>query len=703
MKKRLFFLILTFLIFIFVQRLFSQEQVKIGINNERLKFKSFNYEQVKENAFKVSITDDNDDQITGLMKDDFIVTKRKKEAYQIEITPLSKIGDTKVRLALLIDNSFSMKPFIDDLLTILDNMFNSLGKGFYLSIIMFDEFTDNTSSNKEKLSVRRFPFTKDLKRIKDYYNYGLKTSPLSSGTYLYDAIKVTIGTFKEDTMKKVEKDIAVILSDGNDINSKTKLQEIESMNKENITFYTIDFMHSARETNRRNDLLEKIAKDSKGEYFSPKDISSLSANFTKIATKIVNLGYEVDYQFKYPQPTLSYKLDESEFSKRPETYRTFPGLLMEDIKIKESFPLLNYFFFDKNSDTISSRYILFTDSLKTASFSENKIEGGAIEHYYQILNIYGERLKAFPDSKITLMGTTDGLEPKWKELGLRRAAIIKKYLTGVWGIDSARITIQSKKLPDIPSSSKLEEGKEENRRVEILADKWDVSKPVTFIQNSLSITPRSVEIKIAGGDSVSIEEINLNISNNNNTWNKTSFHHQDEANFKYDWKNDQGQLPKGLSGLDFTINVVDNGGDKAESKSITIPIKEITSEISKSENLMEKKIEKVSLILFDFDSYNPGAKNEVIMNEYVYPKLTDTTLYIAVNGYTDKIGKPEYNLKLSSNRAEKVSSSLTPKYPADKVKFVGYGADTPLYTNELPEGRFYNRTVQLIFQNYKPE
>ena len=701
MKKGLYLINLIIFILICSESLFSQEPIKIEIKNKQIKYKAFNYEKVREGAAKVSIIDDNDEQITGLTTDDFRVLKKNKEAYSLELTPLSKIGDTKVRLALLIDNSFSMKDYVKDLLTILNNMINYLGKGFYLSIIMFDETTYYTASKEEKFAVRRLPFTKDMTKIKDYYNYGLKS--LSSGTYLYDAMKTTLKTFEEDTMKKVEKNIVVILSDGQDINSKTKLKDIEKMDKKQITFYTIDFMHSARESRNKNDMLEKIAKDSKGEYFSPKDISALSENFKKIATKIVNLGYEVQYAFKYPKPTITYKLDDNEFSKRPEAYRSFPGLLMEDINIKESFPLLNYFFFDKNSDSLSIRYKIFSNSFQTASFTENKIEGGAIEHYYQILNIYGERLKKSDTSKITLIGTTDGTEPKWQALGLKRANSLKKYFTSIWGIDSNRIIVKSQKLPAIVSSPKLEEGKAENRRVEIVIDHWDVSKPVTFIQNMLSVTPKSVDFTFSGGDSVSTEKLDLNINNKNNSWNNFSFTGTDKMSYKFDWKDKQGKLPKGLTGLDVKLKTVDNGGDVAESPQLTLPVKEITSEVSKSENLMEKKIEKVSLILFNFDSYDPGAKNEVIMNEYVYPKLSDTTQYITVNGYTDIIGKPEYNLKLSGNRAERVGSTVALKYPIDKVKCVGYGAEKPLYTNELPEGRFYNRTVQLIFQNYKPE
>ena len=691
MKKTIIFLFFI----MFVLPALAQD-IKIDLTNTTKKHSKFTYTLLDEKRAKISILDEFDDEITGYDKSDFKVMKKNKEAFKLQLTPLSTIGDTKVRILLLIDNSASMLPHVEAVKGILNNMVNSFGNAFYVSTIMFDEKVDRSS----KFSVTKYPFTKDMERVKTIYSNGLAKFNLTGRTYLRDAINVLIETFHADTMQKVEKSIAVILSDGEDLGSKTSLNEIENMNKDNLVFYTVDFMHSTRESNRRNDILEKFARETKGQYFSPKDIEALRQNFESISTKIVNLGYELKFDFKYPNPKLSYKLDESEFNKRPDSYRSFPGLLMEYVNIKESFPLLNYFFFDKNSSEMPSRYELFEDQSKTESFSEDKIQGGAIEHYYHLLNIYGERLRKHPAVKITLIGTTDGVEPKWQELSKERANNVKNYLTDVWNIDPSRITVATKKLPDLPSSNKIPEGMEENRRVEIICDAWDVIKPVTFVQNAFNVTPKAVEFSYKGGDSVSIDKYSLFVNNSRNVWNSFEFKDSKSNTYQYDWKNKKQELPIGLEHLDFKLKATDNGGDETETESIRIPIKEITSEVSKLENILEKTIEKVSLILFDFNSYNPGTRNEVIMNEYVYPKLLDNSQYITSNGYTDIIGTPDYNLKLSVNRAEKVSSMLAKKYSADKIRHVGHGAANPLYSNDFPEGRFYNRTVQLLLQNY---
>ena len=72
-----------------------------------------------------------------------------------------------------------------------------------------------------------------------------------------------------------------------------------------------------------------------------------------------------------------------------------------------------------------------------------------------------------------------------------------------------------------------------------------------------------------------------------------------------------------------------------------------------------------------------------------------------VVGHTDIIGSGWYNLKLSGARGAKakgmnwlrwhnqIQIALIPK---------GVGEVEPLFDNALPEGRFYNRTVQVIIE-----
>jgi OOP family OmpA-OmpF porin len=54
---------------------------------------------------------------------------------------------------------------------------------------------------------------------------------------------------------------------------------------------------------------------------------------------------------------------------------------------------------------------------------------------------------------------------------------------------------------------------------------------------------------------------------------------------------------------------------------------------------------------------------------------------VMITGYTDRIGSPQYNQKLSERRAESVKTYLTGKgVPADKLQTQGKGEENPLVT-----------------------
>ncbi len=68
---------------------------------------------------------------------------------------------------------------------------------------------------------------------------------------------------------------------------------------------------------------------------------------------------------------------------------------------------------------------------------------------------------------------------------------------------------------------------------------------------------------------------------------------------------------------------------------------------------------------------------------------------VEVDGYTDNVGEPAANLKLSERRAESVRAELV-KEGAPTALFTtkGYGETQPHSTNETAEGRFQNRRIE---------
>jgi OmpA-OmpF porin, OOP family len=68
---------------------------------------------------------------------------------------------------------------------------------------------------------------------------------------------------------------------------------------------------------------------------------------------------------------------------------------------------------------------------------------------------------------------------------------------------------------------------------------------------------------------------------------------------------------------------------------------------------------------------------------------------ISVEGHTDSTGSPEFNRKLSQQRAESVAKYLSSKgVKAARMEPKGFGPDRPIADNETDPGRDANRRVE---------
>jgi outer membrane protein OmpA-like peptidoglycan-associated protein len=406
------------------------------------------------------------------------------------------------------------------------------------------------------------------------------------------------------------------------------------------------------------------------------------------------------------RPLLGTKIGEADYVRRYKsenpTLAQFNGLVMEQILTWDLYPLLNYVFFDQGSSELPKRYKLFSGAAQTKSFADTTIPGGTLDKYYHILNIYGFRLNKNPNSKVEIVGCNDGTTAPEKKSGLskERAYTVYNYLKNVWNIDESRMKLTFRDKPEVVSNLKDSLGIVENRRVEIKCSDWEIMKPVFQVDTRTVPEPDTMEFTMQNGiDDQIVASRRIEVKRGDKTWKTFSDIGKTTPIKMWDWTNDDLEYPKDEAPYKCQLIVTSNSGNECKSDIITIPVKQVKASDRIVGSTKDSTAEKYNLILFPFDKSDAGPINERIMKDYVYDRVKPTSK-VTVVGHTDVVGLEDHNQKLSERRSGTVKDGIDKKTSKQysELNSQGVGEDTPLYPNELPEGRFYNRTVQVLIR-----
>ena len=115
-------------------------------------------------------------------------------------------------------------------------------------------------------------------------------------------------------------------------------------------------------------------------------------------------------------------------------------------------------------------------------------------------------------------------------------------------------------------------------------------------------------------------------------------------------------------------------------------------------NLDDYKSAGEATLLFKFNSDKLTDEAKQMLDQLVSSEMNSVKRYfIAIQGFTDKIGTPEYNLDLSRRRAQAVQTYLVAKrdVPVFRIQIVGLGKDKPLNDQKTRADRSKNRRVEV--------
>ena len=100
-------------------------------------------------------------------------------------------------------------------------------------------------------------------------------------------------------------------------------------------------------------------------------------------------------------------------------------------------------------------------------------------------------------------------------------------------------------------------------------------------------------------------------------------------------------------------------------------------------------------VFYEIDSWELKKESMSELNTLVTMLSENKVLLIEIGGYTDSTGSGEYNLTLSEKRAMSVVSYLVNKgISSERLKYKGYGNNSPIGDNVTTEGRRLNRRTE---------
>lgn len=627
----------------------------------------------------VLVRDGHGRRVRDLDKTHFAVKRDGRDGRIVKVVPLEKDNNIDLRVVLVIDNSKSMKPRLEKVLADMDSLMAELNDDAEISVVSFN--LQQMILNGQKLNVRTTPFLRNKEKVRQIYTEIMRNK-MTHSTYLYDAVYAASAILKEKPTMVRGREIrtyVILLSDGKDIGSE--VSATEALNQVYTggnapVFFTIDYFRQS------NTFLKSLAQKTGGKYYAEKKSDDFAELLAAIACNTYSSGYRVIFNWKNP-PVI--------------TVTDVPATVtVTQTSINEAFPLLTYVFFGENSASIPDRYKRLSAD-ETAEFDYTMLRPEALTYYYNMLNIIGRRMREMPQATITITGCnahTDS-EQNNTELSRRRADSVAAYLTAVWGISPGRIVVESRNLPAVPSRNTDEAARSENRRVEISSDTWDIIKPVLFKNTTYeghgsdSISVIRALVGAPGG----VRECRGRLLHDTTVIWEGAAHDITAPALTLVWEDICTRYaPANGDTLTFILEAVSRSGDTAIERRSIVPV------VTTAAGAIRSTRDKISLLLFDFNKAEINAYNIRIMKEFVYPHLKSGST-VVVKGYTDNVGNPEVNINLSEKRAIAIGTAIRSTAPVQQLRMHGLGELSPLFSNTLPEGRFYNRTVVVLIDS----
>ena len=647
----------------------------------------FSYQVIAPGKLLISTSDSEGKPLRGLTARDFVFLRKGKPARILGVETLETSQDVGLNIVLVVDNSASMKQrrAVESILGAMENIYKIMRPIDNITMIVFNDDQPQTFGDKQlHVTVKQSHQPEELRAfLEESFDRGI-----TAKTVLYEGLLAGLDLIRQ--MPADSHKFMVVFTDGEDINSAYPEADVkkaaESIAK--LEVYGIDYMPGSR----MDPFLSSFSKEHGGRVWKATTAAELGPIFEAVSSKLL-YRYVVDYQFLFP-PT-------GRFTTAANTMR------IEEMTTIDSSPLLNYVYFAEGDSAIDERYMRFQEQGQTQAFSEEPLRGTK-EKYTNLLNIVGLRMRANPETTITLIGCNSnyGDEKGRKELSRARAEGVKAYLQYIWGLDPSRMAVEARNLPEVPTSGRSAEGHEENQRVEIHSENDVILDVVrsTYVEAHSDMEDMIVMPIVSSEHGIDRWRVTVK-GDGQPIFSQEGAGAPDEKMVL----KDKALTPMALSQysqLTAEIEVEDLEGQTLTLAAEPMTIEFIQREAQRARNMGYRVQEKYALILFDFNSDKIKERNASAVETIVARIRQFPDAKVAIVGHTDNIGKKEYNLQLSERRAKAVYEQMTKalgETAQETITQMGVGPFDPLYGNGLPENRALNRTVTVMLEYEQKE
>jgi len=377
-----------------------------------------------------------------------------------------------------------------------------------------------------------------------------------------------------------------------------------------------------------------------------------------------------------------------------------PEVIVEESIYRRHAPLLPALFFDRASATIPGRYHS-TDTLPTR---EHRIaERSLLALQRQLPAIVARRMKERPASRLLLAGSISGGEEQG--LAAERAVGVRQYLATTFGVDAGHVTTATGNPVLKRSNEMSEQGREDNRRVELRSTDPAILAPVVVEWGERTFSPPAIVVEPHFSAEAGVKHWEVSVTQGGREVARFGETGGNEGAFdpEFTWRIVDDRIDSALAPLVAVLRVVDSNDVEAVDTVTTVLRLRQQRSVHNADVERHDERERIEWTLIGFDFNEATLKKEALQTIEEIATMVRPGATITITGTTDTIGRSMVNAELALRRSRTAASLLQQQLEQRRVSearivVAGVGEETARFGDEWPEARLLSRGVQIILE-----